>query len=426
MECELMNKNRAVLKIIGELSYNGKGINLPIITATEVQVLDKDFCPLCIVYPKPVKREEPVQRLTEVEAFNEWFKKRLISDKRPDVPKREDMAANWITSDTIKRPNFFSLTDQYWIRYDKYETWDKLNFFTNKFNPLNGEFFLSINQKALSEIKYVYNSPDITTNGIQPKRWIQDSETQKSYLYKYLNNEKDLSVLSEIIASKHLKKLNCIDFVNYQFGITNYCLCSKAECFINEHEEFVPASHLYYVEVPETGEDKYVHLIRMCEKMHVPDVIEFIDMMITVDRMMLNFDRHLGNFGFIRNVETGRFERPAPLFDFGSAFFLTEKTEKELSEMSAHHYFYNREKKLIRDGIIKTAPLFEIPEEVQLLPINMDGRLARINENIVLSNNYITSLCVESEKNKHRPHSSKGKQHSGTKEVPNYDFFENV
>ena len=47
---------------------------------------------------------------------------------------------------------------------------------------------------------------------------------------------------------------------------------------------------------------------------------EYIDSMITADRILGNDDRHLGNFGFIRDAQTGRLLRFAPLFDSGSAY----------------------------------------------------------------------------------------------------------
>ena len=36
---------------------------------------------------------------------------------------------------------------------------------------------------------------------------------------------------------------------------------------------------------------------------------------------MLNEDRHFGNFGMIRNANTGEFIKPAPVFDTGSSLF---------------------------------------------------------------------------------------------------------
>ena len=42
--------------------------------------------------------------------------------------------------------------------------------------------------------------------------------------------------------------------------------------------------------------------------------------MIAADYIICNNDRHLGNFGFIRDVETGNILGFAPIFDFGKAY----------------------------------------------------------------------------------------------------------
>ena len=42
--------------------------------------------------------------------------------------------------------------------------------------------------------------------------------------------------------------------------------------------------------------------------------------MITLDFIIANEDRHLNNFGFIRNAETLEFVGPAPIFDSGASF----------------------------------------------------------------------------------------------------------
>jgi len=39
--------------------------------------------------------------------------------------------------------------------------------------------------------------------------------------------------------------------------------------------------------------------------------------MFLVDYIVVNFDRHMKNFGVIRNVETLKWERVCPIFDTG-------------------------------------------------------------------------------------------------------------
>ena len=46
-----------------------------------------------------------------------------------------------------------------------------------------------------------------------------------------------------------------------------------------------------------------------------------MDLTLLLDYIVLNEDRHFGNFGLIRDANTGEFLRSAPLFDTGSSLF---------------------------------------------------------------------------------------------------------
>lgn len=408
MKCHLMNKTRPVLELDADFKMgNYKGMSLPECDLSSVKIIDRDFCPICIAFPK-------AGIASTEEAFLQWFHKRLVSDKRPDIPKRTEIAADWIPiSGKLgqEHPNLFSLSDQYWIRFEKKENWDKMNFFKNRFSTVPGAYFFSDNKKNIDSVKYFFNSPDFTTNGVQPKRWIQRIEEGEpvNYLYKASYSEKDLAVMSEVLAAHYLRKWDCIPFVDYELGITNYKLCSKSRCFITESQEFVPASYLYYAIHKEEKADNFEHFLKCASNfgVDIAGATQFIDMMIEVDRRLLNFDRHFGNFGLIRNVDTGQFEGMAPLFDFGSAYFLSDETAKLLLENKVTHLFSNREKKLIREGKIRPDTDFTLPEELSKLPIDK-GRIDNIYKHKQMSNAFISDIISEKENKKKK---NKNKEH---------------
>ena len=58
----------------------------------------------------------------------------------------------------------------------------------------------------------------------------------------------------------------------------------------------------------------------MCSCYGVGNAKEYVDSMIAADHILGNDDRHLGNFGFIRDVETAGITGFAPLFDSGSSY----------------------------------------------------------------------------------------------------------
>lgn len=95
-------------------------------------------------------------------------------------------------------------------------------------------------------------------------------------------------------------------------------MVSVCECIVDEHHEMIPA-----YEIVSKAEDRtsspndYNTYIKILEKHSVPCVKEFLDKMFMLDYLMLNEDRHLGNFGVIRNVETLCWESVCPIYDTG-------------------------------------------------------------------------------------------------------------
>ena len=67
--------------------------------------------------------------------------------------------------------------------------------------------------------------------------------------------------------------------------------------------------------------EKEEQLRRAMAHYHVHGGEKFVQQMLCLDFIIMNVDRHWGNFGFIRNVNTLAIERPAPIFDNGSSLW---------------------------------------------------------------------------------------------------------
>ena len=61
------------------------------------------------------------------------------------------------------------------------------------------------------------------------------------------------------------------------------------------------------------------HLLNRCGCHGIEDIHPFLDMMIVVDHVMGNNDRHYNNFSVLRDPETLEFSRFAPMYDTGSS-----------------------------------------------------------------------------------------------------------
>ena len=63
----------------------------------------------------------------------------------------------------------------------------------------------------------------------------------------------------------------------------------------------------------------YQHFVDCADTLGIPGVREFLDRMIVLDYIIANEDRHLNNFGAIRNAETLEWLGMAPIYDSGSS-----------------------------------------------------------------------------------------------------------
>ena len=114
-------------------------------------------------------------------------------------------------------------------------------------------------------------------------------------------------------------------------------------------------------------------------------------MIIIIDRYLLNYDRHLGNIIFLRNVETGKFIGGAPLFDFGNAFFTdAEKYESKIAP--------KREEELINAGKIPPLSQEKLHEFNDMFKncnlLNEKTKLA-LYRNFCKNNDYLKTKHVE-------------------------------
>lgn len=291
---------------------------------TPVIELDLDGCKVIkvrrLINPEYLPLGLPAS--SEPEKFTKWITKRKIPESREGL-----MVARRDFPGFEAYRHMFSLSDQYWFSYREGDIWDSLNFFTNRYDPRVGKVFFTPwevdPEEAFGE------SPDLTTNGALRKRWKQ-SKDGTSWLIKAGSKTLNQEPISEVLATMLLRKLQIIPFVEYELVIDGMRLCSRCRNFIGPDTEFVPAIHIYQKEPRRKDETIYAHLLKMCVLHGVYGAKEYVDNMIAVDRIIGNKDRHLGNFGFIRDVNTLQITGFAPLFDSGYAF--TEEAQGAIKE----------------------------------------------------------------------------------------------
>lgn len=210
----------------------------------------------------------------------------------------------------IKVSKGLSLNDCYWIVDEGFDgTYDKFNLYDNRFSQVLA--LIAFTGYGSSIRTSLASCPEFTTNGMLPKCWRRKGG--KILLYKggtsgasNTGNEP----YSEYYAAQVAKVLG-VNAIEY--GLTQWKgeLCSTCELFTSKDYSFLPAGRI----VTSGGMDA----VREYYKTLGANFAEALNDMLLLDAIIINTDRHFGNFGFIIDNKTNKIAAPAPLFDHGNS-----------------------------------------------------------------------------------------------------------
>lgn len=293
----LMNKEKAVANI--KVSQDFSCVHLE-------EIYDLEYLPLHV-------------RFSDIpdEHFSHWFMHR-------SMPLSRDGLANFLKHTDCSCPlevalkgRCLSLTDHYWVKNESESVrWDQVNLFDNAYSEHIGNIIVGTEDNLIIN----YRSPDITTNGWLKKAWRRD-DNGRDYLFKLGSAPFYQEPINEVFCSELMKKFCKLDFVEYSLGTINGSYCSICENFVTAQEEFVPAYEIYRTMEKPFYDEPYKFLIERCKVYGIKGVTEFLDIMLAFDYLIGNTDRHMGNFGFMRDVDSRKFTRIAPLFDNGTSLW---------------------------------------------------------------------------------------------------------
>lgn len=213
-----------------------------------------------------------------------------------------------------------SLTDHYWIcNIENVCTWESINLYVNDFKA---RYSLNISDdiNIANQTNFV---PSATLKGDLKKKWIIEQDGTR-YLVKGNYNNTCRQSISEILATEIHKRQNKFMYTPYKFvRIKNDgtevigCACPN---FTNINTEFVPAIDIVrYLKVP-NNMSLYEFYIEVCKRYDL-DLRSYLEYQIMTDFIITNTDRHLNNFGILRDSRTGKFLTYAPIFDSGNSMF---------------------------------------------------------------------------------------------------------
>lgn len=272
-------------------------------------------------------------------ALNAWWLDRSIPASRSGVREALETLGLPDTKMLLTRCYGLSLSDQYWILPEGTDLgWERINFFQNPFSEDIGDVLFGADNKSNP---FNFSSPDNTSDGNLKKRWkIIDG---KRYLIKGGSNPYRQQPFNEVIATKIMEMLN-ISHVPYSVIWEKGAPYSVCEDFVNENTELVPAWRIIQTQKQPNDKSLYRHFVDCAESLWIPGVVDFLDRMIVLDFIIVNEDRHLNNFGALRNAETLEWLGMAPIYDSGSslgydksAVMMWDESEITCKPFKKHH-----------------------------------------------------------------------------------------
>ena len=379
MKCTLMNKNTEV----AVLEYNEVLNGFDRI----YEIIDINYAPLIL---KNYYNEEQ-DRLALLRKIDEWFKGRGIPSWRDKLSLLLQRLNIETTNQLLDKAFGLSLSDQYWIKpYDLDIKYDDINFFDHDFDY--SEFMeasLSLNSKTITK-EASLKTPNNTTDGMLKKAWIIEDGTR--YLLKGGYKNEILQPFNEVLASMICDRLG-FDHVTYTLDTYKDMVVSKCPCFINKDTELVTAYQIRNNMKRHDNTLDYEDYIKELESHGIEKAREKLENMYILDFIIMNEDRHLNNFGIIRDVNTLKWLDICPIFDNGQSLNIPYYDEDEVIISGHGRLFYEVKPfdEIIK--IVKNPKRIDI-SKLENIPEEFDKLLHKYQEITHISDKRIYRLCV--------------------------------
>ncbi|AYZ73656.1 hypothetical protein EGX98_06260 [Fusobacterium necrophorum] len=324
-----------------------KSKDTPLVTFEYKKEIVEDIGVMYTFFIKDINKEQrnlfPYSLEETALGLEKWISARKVPKNRQFVNEILDTLTN---RESLKHPMDYievsfglSLNDSYWIVPEdgKEYLWKDYNLYNNKFSEILSLIAFTGYEKEVTGLR---TSPEYTTNGMLKKCWHKKENgiyLMKGSGFEAANGGKE--AYSEFYMSQVAKELGIehieYDLEKFQGQLVSSCLLATSEDY--GYEPIGNILRKNKIEVV-TLDAKVVLEIK---KVYKENFEQFEDMML-FDAIIGNTDRHLGNFGMLKNNNTGEILKPFPLFDNGLSM-LNDMTKDEIMDKEYINH-YNKDK----------------------------------------------------------------------------------
>lgn len=208
----------------------------------------------------------------------------------------------------IRVSHALGLNDTFWIKPEGSDlSWDDVSLYQNPFNETIARIAF---EGGLYGEHFSSTSPELITDGSYAKCWIRN-EDEILLLKRGTSGARNtgLEPYSEYYAAQ-LGELICRDNVSYDLITHHGKLASSCKLFTDEKTGFTPVWKI------------------LSNKSTPVDILDYFDSigagesfrrMLVLDALILNTDRHMGNYGILVDNDTQDVIGMAPVFDNNQA-----------------------------------------------------------------------------------------------------------
>ena len=319
MRLELLNKDVVVLV----MEYNDR------FHAVEevVRLVAPEYAPpACVALDGAVSADD----------LSWWWRHRGIPASRPRLETLLESVGLDDALELVERAMGLSLSDRYWVRPSGSGlTWDEVNFFDNDFSDDLGKLTLDRGggpgSGACSDDDLM--SPNSTVLGNAPKKWVRAGG--ETLLLKAGVQAFDQDVRNEVVATQlYRRAMRAGDYVPYRIVADGDRELSCCANMLSEDQELVTAGDLLRRHRRDRGLGTYASVVAALSESGLPR--EYLEMrlseLFSLDYLIANFDRHLGNFGLIRDCATLKYVGFAPTYDSGNSLWCDKRSLERQSD----------------------------------------------------------------------------------------------
>lgn len=246
-----------------------------------------------------------------------WLSTRAIPQNRRfagEICRSLGLSAN-DRSGILRVSRGLSLNDSYWIVSQGFDgKFADFNLFENGFSAVLAAVAYTGVASDLGGL--TPSTPELTTNGSLRKAWrIADDGTRLLYKGSSVSAAHVGEARAEFLASQVALSMG-LNVVGYDLGswsVDDAKPCSICACFCSPEVSFVPQALAI-------GASTHGAAVRAYLRWSQEQFERYVSMMV-FDSLICNTDRHLTNFGILRDSRTGSLLGMAPIFDSGRSLF---------------------------------------------------------------------------------------------------------